>query len=59
MYPMSKNSKGFHYDKADNWIGVGVAIGAAIFALTHEPVWIALGVSIGAALGYKLKKDKN
>ena len=56
---MSKNANNFHYDNAGNYIGVGVAIGVAIFALTHEPVWIALGVSIGAALGYKRKKDKN
>jgi hypothetical protein len=24
-----------------NWIGVGTAIGAAVFAATNEPVWIA------------------
>jgi len=54
-----KKSNNFHSDKAVNWIGVGVAIGVAIFVLTNEPVWIALGVAIGAALGFSQKKDKN
>ena len=27
-----------------NWIGVGTAIGAALFVLTDEPLWIALGL---------------
>ena len=35
---------------AGNWIGVGTAIGAALFALTDEPLCIALGVVLGAAL---------
>jgi len=39
-----------------NWIGVGTAIGAAVFALTNEPVWIAVGVAIGAALGWRKPK---
>ena len=56
---MAKKSNNFYSDKAGNWIGVGVAIGAAIFALTNEPVWIALGVALGAALGFSRKKDKN
>ena len=38
------------------WIGVGTAIGTAVFAATNEPVWIAVGVAIGAALGTKTKK---
>lgn len=54
---MDKKPKIFHSDKAGNWIGVGVAIGAAIFALTGEPVWIAIGVAIGSALGFRRKKD--
>ncbi len=38
-------------------IGVGTAIGAAVFAATNEPTWIAVGVAFGAALGFnKLKK---
>jgi hypothetical protein len=44
-------------DKEGNWIGVGVAIGAVIFALTKEPVWIALGVTVGAALCFKKKHN--
>ena len=31
---------------AGNWIGVGTAIGAAVFALTNEPVWIAVAKGI-------------
>ena len=39
------------------WIGVGTAIGAAVFAATNEPTWIAVGVAVGAALSFnKLKK---
>tara|TARA_B100000035_G_scaffold270707_1_gene245125 strand:- start:42 stop:197 length:156 start_codon:yes stop_codon:yes gene_type:complete len=48
------------YDNLKNtgsWIGVGTAIGAAVFAVTNEPTWIAVGVAIGAALSLnKLKK---
>ena len=38
---------------------VGTAIGAAVFAVTNEPVWIAVGVAIGAALGWNKPKTKN
>jgi len=31
-------------------VGIGAAIGVAIFAATNEPVWIAVGVALGAAL---------
>ena len=31
------------------WVGVGTAIGAAIYAITNEPTWIAVGVAVGAA----------
>lgn len=44
-------------DDAGNWIGVGIAIGAALFVLTKDPVWIALGVAIGAALGWRKPKE--
>ena len=48
------------YDNLKNtgsWIGVGTAIGAAVFAVTNEPTWIAVGVAIGATLSLnKLKK---
>ena len=56
VHSVVNKSNNFHSDKAGNWIGVGVAIGAVIFALTNEPVWIALGVAIGAALGFSRKK---
>ena len=42
------------------WVGVGTAIGAAIYAITNEPTWIAVGVAIGAALSWrKPKKSKD
>tara|TARA_B100002051_G_scaffold43142_1_gene37622 strand:+ start:932 stop:1102 length:171 start_codon:yes stop_codon:yes gene_type:complete len=41
------------------WIGVGTAIGAAVFAATNEPVWIALGVAMGAALSRRKPENKN
>jgi len=52
---MDKKSKNF--DNTGNWIGVGTAVGAAVFVITNEPVWIALGVAIGAALGWRKPKD--
>ena len=46
-----------NFKNTGGWIGVGTAIGAAVFAATNEPTWIALGVAFGAALGFnKLKK---
>ena len=46
-------------DNGGKWIGVGTAIGVAVFVATNEPVWIAVGVAIGAALGSrKPKSDK-
>lgn len=41
-----------------NWIGVGVAIGTVIFALSQEPFWIAVGVALGAAVDWT-SRDKN
>ncbi len=41
------------------WIGVGTAIGTAVFAATNEPAWIAVGVAIGAALGWRKPKNKD
>jgi hypothetical protein len=46
-------------NNAGNWIGVGTAIGAAVFAATNEPVWIAVGVAMGAALGSGWRKSKD
>ena len=54
MVNKSKNS-----NNAGNWIGVGTAIGAAVFFATNEPVWIAVGVAIGAAPGWRKPKDQN
>ena len=49
----------FSCNKTGNLIGVGTAIGVAVFAVTNEPVWIAVGVAIGAALGWNKPKTKN
>ena len=54
---MSKKTE--NINNTGNWIGVGTAIGAAVFAVTNEPVWIAVGVAIGAAIGWRKPKDKN
>ena len=54
---MGNISKGSN--NGGNWIGVGTAIGAAVFAATNEPVWIAVGVAIGAALGWRKPKGQN
>ena len=41
-----------------NWIGVGTAIGAAVFAATNEPVWMSVGVAVGAAMGWRKPKKE-
>jgi hypothetical protein len=56
--PMKKNKEPEKSSFAGNWIGVGTALGALIFALTSEPVWIAVGVAIGAGLDWKKPKSK-
>ena len=53
--PKNSNKAG----NARQWVGVGTAIGVAVFAATNEPVWIAVGVAIGAALGWRKPKNKN
>ena len=41
-----------------DWIGVGVAIGMAVFAVTQDPVWIAVGVAVGAGFDWtRHRKD--
>ena len=40
-----------------DWVGVGTAIGGAVFVATNEPVWIAVGVAVGAALGWQKPED--
>tara|TARA_B100002019_G_scaffold48486_1_gene41076 strand:+ start:1208 stop:1375 length:168 start_codon:yes stop_codon:yes gene_type:complete len=54
---MSIKSKNFK--NTGSWIGVGTAIGAAVFAATNEPTWIAVGVAVGAALSWRKPKNKN
>tara|TARA_B100001121_G_scaffold307282_1_gene328438 strand:- start:559 stop:729 length:171 start_codon:yes stop_codon:yes gene_type:complete len=54
---MSKKTE--NIKNTGSWIGVGTAIGAAVFAVTNEPVWIAVGVAIGAAIGWRKPNDKN
>ena len=49
-----ENSRG-----ADDWIGVGVALGASVFVVSNESAWIALGVAIGAALGWQKPKQQD
>ena len=46
------------FDNAGNWVGVGMAVGAAVFAITKEPVWIGVGVAVGAALAWRKPKKK-
>ena len=40
-----------NFQRAEDWVGVGVRFEAAIFVVKNEPVWITLGVVMGAALG--------
>ena len=53
---MTKKERTF--DNTDNWVGVGTAIGAAVFAVTKEPVWIGVGVAVGAALAWRKPQKK-
>ena len=55
---MKKNKEPEKSSNTENWIGVGVALGALVFVLTHEPVWIAVGVALGAALDWKKPKNQ-
>ena len=52
------NNKSRNSNNAGNWIGVGTAIGAGMYAATNEPTWIAVGVAIGAALGSRKPKGQ-
>ena len=44
------------FNHSGNWVGVGTAIGAAVFAATNDPTWIGVGVAIGAALSLSNRK---
>ena len=48
-----------NFNNAGNWIGVGTAIGAVVFAATNEPTWLAVGVALGAALSRRKPQNKN
>ena len=52
------NNKSRNSNNAGNWIGVGTAIGVAVFAITNEPTWLAVGVALGAALSWKIPKGQ-
>ena len=43
-------------NNSGNWIGVGTALGAAVFALTKDPVWIGVGVALGGAIEWTSRK---
>jgi len=51
---MEKKYKYFSKN-AGSYVGVGTAIGAAMFAATNEPTWIAVGIALGAALSWRGK----
>ena len=53
-----KHKKFKNRGNAGNWIGVGAAIGAAVFVATNEPTWIAVGIAVGAAIGWLKPKEK-
>lgn len=48
---MSKKTENFK--NTGSWVGVGAAIGVAVYAATNEPTWIAVGVAVGAALSWR------
>ena len=43
------------FKNTGSYIGVGTAIGAAIFAATNDPTWLAVGVALGAAFSWRTK----
>ena len=53
------NAITYKLKNSGGWIGVGTAIGAAVFSATNESTWIAIGVGFGAALSWKKPKNKN
>ena len=58
MSKIKRDNQYKNFNNAGNWIGVGTAIGTAIYASTNELVWIAVGVAIGAALGWLKPKGQ-
>ena len=53
---MEKNDKDINSTNSGIWIGVGTAIGVAVFVITIDPVWIGVGVAIGASLDWTYRK---
>ena len=53
------NEKNENLKNTGSLIGVGAAIGAAVFVATNEPTWIGVGIAVGAAIGWLIPKDKN
>ena len=53
MRKETKNS-----ENTGSGIAIGAAIGAAIFALSNDPVWIGVCVALGAAIG-SARADSN
>jgi hypothetical protein len=51
------HSKKKIFNNSGAWVGVGTAVGAAIYAVTGEPTWIAVGVAVGAALSWQKPKS--
>jgi hypothetical protein len=45
------------FNNPGSMIGVGTAIGAAVFAASGEPVWLAVGIALGAALSWQKPKN--
>ena len=50
------NDKDINSTNSGIWIGVGAAIGVAVFVIARDPVWIGVGVAIGAALDWTYRK---
>ena len=48
-----KMKKPMNSEPINFWVGVGTALGAAVFAVTKDPVWVGVGVAVGAALGWR------
>lgn len=55
---MLSDNKSNNINKSGNWIGVGTALGLAVFAATNEPTWIVVGIAIGAAIRWQKPKYK-
>ena len=50
---VSKDKKANELWAYNSWVGVDTALGAAVLAVTKDPVWVGVGVAVGAALGWR------